>query len=424
MVEEDLILSLVEEFGTPFYLIEESSMIENLNKLRRAFSGFKGRVEIAYSVKANFNPLVLRVFSSEGTMFDVASEEELYFVRKAGIEGSKVIYSSVTETKRELELAVSQRARLISLSSKNGFLRLKEILKRMKAEKEVLVRINPGLDVKATIPASGSWSKFGVPLEKGAKDSALWLMREAVRSKSVEPVGVHFHLGSQVLDPKSYSLALNSVLSFLSWTLKRVRADIRIIDVGGGYPVKYDSEVPPLESFSSKIVEALNRWAEEEGFQLTLIVESGRFLIASAGALVTSVVNVKEVGGSKLVIADAGYNLLLDTALLKQVYPVRVIKVGTSKKGGREEEVRLAGYLCDSLDFFFPPRGRGRGIVLPKLEVGDLLVFEMAGAYTNVFNLPFNCKTKPPILFVSSNGRLLLARPRESVERLYEDESP
>ncbi|HID18357.1 TPA: hypothetical protein EYP27_02320, partial [Candidatus Bathyarchaeota archaeon] len=79
LIDEELLQALAEELGTPFYLIDERTMLKNLRRLREAFSGFKGSVEIAYSVKANFNPLVIKAFEAQGTMFDVASEEELFF---------------------------------------------------------------------------------------------------------------------------------------------------------------------------------------------------------------------------------------------------------------------------------------------------------------------------------------------------------
>ena len=423
LIDEELLQALAEELGTPFYLIDERTMLKNLRRLREAFSGFKGSVEIAYSVKANFNPLVIKAFEAQGTMFDVASEEELFFLNKAGASASKVVYSSVSETSREFEYALESGVKLISLGSEMGFYRLEELIKRKEAEQEVLIRVNPGVEPKARIPASGSWSKFGFPLAGSSEHLARDIMRKAGKSQFLKPVGVHFHLGSQVLDPIWFSKALDLVLEFLSWTIEGPGFEIEVIDVGGGYPVKYVEDVPSLEEFSSLITEKINDWAIKEGIEPILIVESGRYLMASAGTLVASVVNLKIAGEGQLAILDAGYNLLLDAVLLNQSYPVRVIGKGETKA---LTEVKLAGNLCDSFDVLIPPGGRGRGIriKLPTLEIGDLVAFEMAGAYTNVFNLPFNCKTKPPIIFRDSEGKLVMARAREDIEDLYKEESP
>jgi diaminopimelate decarboxylase len=396
-------------------------MLENLRRLREAFSGFKGSVEIAYSVKANFNPLVIKAFASQGTMFDVASEEELFFLNKAGADASKVVYSSVSETSREFEYALESGVKFISLGSKMGFHRLEELMRRKKAEQEVLIRVNPDVEPEAKIPASGSWSKFGFSLAGSSEESARDIIRKARKSPFLKPVGIHFHLGSQVIDPIWFSKALDLVLEFLSWAIERFGLEIKVIDVGGGYPVKYVKDVPPLEDFSSLITEKINNWAIKEGIEPTLIVESGRYLMTSAGTLVASVINLKIAGEGQLVILDAGYNLLLDTVLLNQSYPVRVIGKGETTA---LTEVKLAGNLCDSFDVLIPPGGRGKGIKLPALEIGDLVAFEMVGAYTNVFNLPFNCKTKPPIIFRNSEGKLVMARARENIEDLYKEESP
>jgi len=143
LIDENLIFSAAEEFRTPFYLIDEKIMLENLNKLRDAFSGSDGTIKIAYSVKANFNPLVLGTFASKGTFFDIASKEELFFLKKAGISTSNVVYSSVSETEDEFRFVISSRVQLISLGSKSGLFRLTNVLRDKRAKQNVLIRINP-----------------------------------------------------------------------------------------------------------------------------------------------------------------------------------------------------------------------------------------------------------------------------------------
>jgi len=231
-MDEKLLISIAEELGTPFYFIDEKLMLKNLERLENAFSGFKGSVKVAYSVKANFNPLVLKSFASRGTLFDVASEEELFFLKKSGVHASKAIYSSVSETREELDEAISSGVNLISIGSKMGLLRLNDLLKRKRVEQRVLIRVNPEVEANAAIPASGRWSKFGVPLGEG-EDSARFLLLKAKENPLIRTVGVHFHLGSQVLDSVYFSIALDKVLGFLSSVKDGIGLDFEVIDVGG-----------------------------------------------------------------------------------------------------------------------------------------------------------------------------------------------
>ncbi|MCP8317751.1 MAG: hypothetical protein H3Z51_12965 [archaeon] len=146
-----------------------------------------------------------------------------------------------------------------------------------------------------------------------------------------------------------------------------------------------------------------------------LIVESGSFLSAEACVLVSKVVNSKVYGGHKFIFIDAGYHLLLDAALLRQEYPQEVVPYTENTDNLK---INLAGRLCDTYDVFpLSPASK-----LSGAEPGKLLMFRNVGAYSIVFNMPFHCQTKPPILLRKMNGEFVLIRKSETIEELFEEE--
>jgi len=413
------IRELASQYGTPFYLFSEAMIEERLSRLARSFAAFRGTVEVAYSMKANFNPHILRACERAGALFDVATADELAFLEKSGVSPGRAIFTSVDESEEAQLVALTKGVRLISVSSYNGLLRLASTAERLGRSAPLLVRINPEVLVKAEVPASARRGKFGVPLNGNCRDSALYIIRSLNSFPSLEFKGFHFHLGSQITNPFAFIRALDRLEAF-ALKLRRERPDfsLEVLDIGGGTPVCYGSPVPEPEEFARPIVERLNQFSERLGREFRLIVESGRYIVAEAGSLVSRVVNVKDYGEDVFIITDAGYHLLLDAALLDQPYPQLIMPEG---EGGLElggKRVHTVGLLCDSDDVVpIAPNSR-----LERVKPGDLLIFANAGAYSVVFNMPFHCARKPPILMLRRDGRVILARRRESLEELYAEE--
>ncbi|MCH2380651.1 MAG: hypothetical protein MK228_03955, partial [Nitrososphaerales archaeon] len=147
----------------------------------------------------------------------------------------------------------------------------------------------------------------------------------------------------------------------------------------------------------------------------TLIVESGRYLSAESSILISRIVNSKSYPDCKFHIIDAGYNLLLDSALMKQEYPIDII---TQSKQTNYENIKIGGRLCDTLDTFHLPPGKK----YPCATINDLVVFRNVGAYSIVFNMPFHCQTKPAILLRRTDNSVLVIRESERIEDLFNSE--
>jgi diaminopimelate decarboxylase len=165
----------------------------------------------------------------------------------------------------------------------------------------------------------------------------------------------------------------------------------------------------------------LNQLADTHG-TFTLMIESGRFLVAESSILVSRIVNTKEYNEHKIVIVDAGYHVLLDAALLKQEYPQEVVPVVDSKDNtiavATPKNTHLAGRLCDTYDVF--PLSKVSD--LNGSEVGRYISFYNVGAYSVVFNMPFHCQSKPPIVMKDSDGKFRLVRKGTTYEELFVEE--
>lgn len=393
--KEKQLLKLTEEIGTPFYLFRKSVMLDNLRRMKNAFSTFRGEFQIAYALKANPLKEIAISFAREGTRFDILSPGELDVIRKADLPVEKVIYTSVGETRKEFRYALEKGVRTFVIGSLHGFENLVSLAEEMGICPDVMLRVNPQFDIKATITTAGGISKFGVPLT-GGRESAENILPKLLKSPELNFLGFHFHLGTQVISPTYYVEACRKVIEFA----RKHDISFSVLDIGGGFPVEYVEPVPPIEEFGLKISRCLNEHLREE---ISLIAEPGRFLVAEAGSLITSVINIKELPFGTIVVVDASYNQLPDV-LIGQRYPVRaVVDAPITKK------YRIAGNLCDGLDWLEPEE-----IQLPMLKIGDILVFEKVGAYSNVFRMSFGNFPLPPIVW-EENGETKVIRGRVDV---------
>lgn len=406
---------LAEKFGTPYFLIDEPTLRNKVSDIEEAFQEFKGPFRVAYSIKANFNPSVIRAFVGEGIMFDLTAPGELYFLLKCGGSPQNVVYTSITETMAEYENILKLGVKKVVVASYNGLLNLIEAAGRADVTVDVMIRVNPEVSVKAELRGSLKHGKFGVQLESPTPDGALYLLKKILATPGLKFDGFHFHLGSQIEDPSCYAEAIEKLEGFILNARKDI-GDFRVnaLDIGGGLPVAYGRNVPTPKDLAVKIVGQLNSLIESIGDKFTLVAESGRYVTAEAMILVSRIVNTKKFGETRYVYVDAGYNMLLDSALLKHEYPTEVIPGGRSMY----QKTVLVGRLCDPLDIF-PTSSRSK---LGGAEPGKLVVFKDVGAYSIVMNMPFHSQPKPYVLMRNAQGSFVVARKGQDIHDLYMQE--
>lgn len=425
---------MVKQFGTPLYIIDEQTLHSKVKELVDAYKKFKGSVKVAYSIKANFNPAVLKAFMKDDILFDATSTGELYFYSMSKGNSENIIYTSVTEELDEYEYALKMGVRRIVVSSYNGLVNLTEAARALNIRPLTMIRINPEVGVKAEVRASYRHGKFGVPFNTNAIDSATNIIRKIFADNVLSFEGFHFHLGSQITDFACFTHALDKLEAFIAKMKKEYpKFTVNTIDIGGGTPVFYGENVPTPSDIASSITGRLNQIADTYN-NFSLIIESGRYLTAESTILVSKIVNTKEYANDKFVIVDAGYHVLLDAALLKQEYPQEVVFTdaknnhyssnnngnGNTNTNGNVNgsRVHLAGRLCDTYDVF----PISKASQLNNADRNKYVLFYNVGAYSIVFNMPFHCQIKPPVVMKKNNGQFVIVRKPTSIEQLFVEE--
>ncbi len=383
--------SLAEEFGTPLYVYSASYIRDRIRDYRRAFPD----ALVCYAVKANFNPEVIRVAGEEGAGADIVSGGELIAALRGGISPDKIVYAGVGKTVSELELAVERDILMFNVESEDELYLLDSIAGRLGKKARVAVRVNPDVDPRTHpyIATGLRKSKFGVDFETARRE-----FRLAKKLKNLEVVGIHCHIGSQLLDVSPYREAVQKLVQLYE-ELSGEGFEIRYMDVGGGLGIKYRPEdrEPRPEELAEAILPAL------EKVEAQIIVEPGRSVTGNAGLLIAQVQFLKDKGVKHFIIVDAGMNDLVRPAIYDAYHHV----VPVVERGRDHIIADVVGPICETGDFLAKDRR------LERLERGEYIAVLSAGAYGFSMASHYNLRPKPAEVLVEQ-GSYRLIRERES----------
>ncbi|MFK5936962.1 MAG: diaminopimelate decarboxylase [Sulfurimonas sp.] len=388
--------ALTDKYKTPLYIYDLDYMSKQFNKLKEAFKGRKSIV--AYAVKANSNLSVVQHFAKMGSGADCVSIGEVRRAFKAGIPAYKIIFSGVGKTDEEIREALQSDILYINVESDAELTRVEMIAKELGKVSRISIRVNPNIDPQTHpyISTGLHDNKFGVDLSTAKR---MYIM--ANNSEYLDPVGIHFHIGSQLteLTPIRESA---EIVADLVRSLSNIKIDLKFFDIGGGLGIKYDNEklIEPYE-YAQAILGTL------KALDLTIICEPGRFLTANAGYFVSKVLYEKQNGTKKFVVIDGAMNDLLRPALYGAYHKIEAI----TQNSGELRAVDIVGPVCESGDFF------AKDYPLPKLAHNDLVVVHSAGAYG--FGMGSNYNTRGRSAEVAlQNGEAKLIRRRETFDDL------
>ncbi len=391
---------LAKEFGTPLYVYDLDYMKKQYRELKSAFEGAKSLV--CYAVKANSNLSVINTFANEGSGADCVSIGEVKRALLAGIKPYKIIFSGVGKSDSEIKEALELKILMINVESEEELKRVEAVAKELGIEARISIRVNPNVDPKTHpyISTGLHENKFGVDINM-AKRMYIY----AKNSQNLDPVGIHFHIGSQLTQLEPIAEAAE-IIADLVRSLHAINVDIKFFDVGGGLGVVYDDEVLiNTQEYANAIKRAI------KGLDLTIVCEPGRFLVANGGYLVTKVLYEKRNGNKRFTIVDAAMNDLLRPSLYKAYHKIELL----DKKEGEESKTDIVGPICESGDFL------AKDINMPPLSSGDLLLVHSAGAYG--FTMASNYNTRPRACEVGcEEGECRVIRKRESFEDLIANE--
>ncbi len=394
--------AIAEAHGTPTHVVSAEA-------IRRAYASIAGalpaRSLVAYAMKANGSPAILRLLAGLGAGADVVSGGELYWALRCGIPAERIVMSGVGKRDDEIAAAIDAGIRAIHVESEPELDVVADLARARGRRAPIGLRINPDVDPK-THPyiATGLHdTKFGLEL-----DVARRLLPRIVRDPSLELVTIASHIGSMIPEASSIREAVAISGAFAREAIA-VGANVRAIDAGGGWPIAYGDEDRVADAhaaFGTAIRDAL---ATAELSHLDVTVEPGRALVGDAGALLTRVVFVKEQAGKRFVIVDAAMTELIRPALYDAYHAI----VPVRPRDGRPTPCDVVGPVCETGDFF------ALGRSLPPVARGDLLLLRGTGAYGASMASAYNARPRAAEVMVDG-GAATVIRSRGRVEDLHE----
>ncbi|MDI6818289.1 MAG: diaminopimelate decarboxylase [Methanothermobacter thermautotrophicus] len=395
-------VELADEYGTPLYVIDEMRIRENYRRLHRAFSGEYSRFQVFYACKANTNLAVMRILEEEGSGIDAVSPGEIYTALMAGFDPDRILYTGNNVRDDELQFAIDSGVR-INVDSRSQLLRLSEIAPE---GLRISFRVNPlvGAGHHEHCITGGEMSKFGV-MEREAPE----VYRMAM-DLGFEPVGIHAHIGSGILDPEPFMLAVETLMDIAGRVHEATGVEFEFIDFGGGLGIPYTPEEEPLDidEFASKITGLFKDKLSEYGLGRPMMcLEPGRYIVGDASYLLTRVNTIKE-SYRKFAGVDAGFNTLLRPAMYGSYHHILVAERPLDEPS---EKMDVAGNVCESGDLF------ARDRQLPEINEGDVLAIMNAGAYSFSMSSQYNSRPRPAEVLVRED-KVDVVRERETFSDL------
>jgi diaminopimelate decarboxylase len=392
--------TIADEVGTPVYVYSTATLERHYTVFRDAFAPRK--VLVAYAVKANSNLSVLKTLARLGAGADTVSEGEIRRALAAGIQPSRIVFSGVGKSRRELAFAVEVGVAEINVESEPELDALIEVAELLDARPKITFRVNPDVEAggHAKISTGKSENKFGVSFSEAER-----LYAKASANRHVEPIGVACHIGSQISDLGPMAKAFDKMRGLV----QRLRArGLRVerLDLGGGLGAPYfDQPDPPAPADFAGVVEQVL-----DGLDIELVFEPGRVIAANAGILLSRVIHVHErPEGRRFLVVDGAMNDLVRPAMYDAFHDIRPVSV--PRPGANLAAYDVVGPVCETGDTFCRERA------LPSLAPGDLVAFMTAGAYGATMSSEYNSRPLVPEVLVSGD-RYAVVRPRPSYEEM------
>ena len=368
----------LQQIETPFYYYDAELLRQTLRSINEEAGKHEGFV-VHYAVKANANPKVLRIIREAGLGADCVSGGEIEASVKAGFPATKIVYAGVGKADWEINLGLGNDIFCFNVESIPELEVINELAAAKGKVARVAFRLNPnvGAHTHANITTGLAENKFGIAMR-----DMLSVIGEAEKLSNVKFVGLHFHIGSQILDMGDFEALCNRV-NELQDELERHRIRVEHINVGGGLGVDYAHpnrvSIPDFKAYFDTYARKLKLRSGQ-----TLHFELGRAVVAQCGSLITRTLYIKEGAVKKFAIVDAGFTDLIRPALYQAYHKIENI---TSDEP--MEAYDVVGPICESTDVF------AKQIDLNRAKRGDLLAIRSAGAYGEIMASQYNLRRLP-----------------------------
>lgn len=393
---------IARKAGTPVYVYSRRHLVKSFREITAAWRGRSHLV--CFSMKSNSTRAVIRTLVGEGSGVDVVSGGELYRALKAGAPAEKIVFAGVGKTAREIAEGLEAGILFFTVESAEELELISQTASRLGKTARIALRVTPDVDPRTHryITTGKAENKFGLD-----RESALDFYRRARQLPGIDPVGIHMHIGSQILDPAPYRQGVKRLLGLVK-KLKREGIGLRYLDIGGGMGISYRGEAaPPAAAYASAIRPLL------KGLKLTVILEPGRFITGNAGALVVSVIQVKKKARQYFVVVDGAMNDLIRPALYEAWHQIVPVRPG----GSKPLSFNVVGPVCETGDTL------GAGREFPEPAPGDRLAVLSAGAYGSVMSSNYNSRPRPAEVLVDGD-EFRIVKKRETYRDLVRGENP
>jgi diaminopimelate decarboxylase len=408
-IDGTAIKDLIGEFGSPLFVLSESTIRKTYKEAHRAFSSRYPNVQFAWSYKTNYLNAVCNVFHQEGAWAEVVSGFEYDKAIANGVPGELILFNGPDKSTEDLQKAIRNNS-LIHIDHFDELYEIIHLSKEMTERPKVAIRVNMDTGIYP------KWDRFGFNYENGEAWDAL---NRIMANKNLDLMGLHTHIGTYMMSVDAYRIAAGK-LADLAIKLERKHGHVlKYIDMGGGFASKNTlrgayypgtDTAPSFDDFAEAITSVLMSSDIKPDHLPMLILETGRAMIDDAGYLVGTVIaNKRLADGRRATILDAGVNLLFTAFWYEHdVRPVQPVSDQT-------EDTTLYGPLCMNIDVI-----RGN-VMFPLLKKGDQYVIKRVGAYNNTQWMQF-ITLRPNVVMLDSKGNPHLIRKREVLETINSQE--
>lgn len=392
---------IAEKYESPFYVYSKKIILDNINKLKKVFSPIKNTT-FAFAVKVENNLSILKLMANEGFGADIVSSGELLRYIKAGGSPSKVMFSGVSKTEKEIEIALTQGIKMFNIESIDEAIRINKISERIGKNANCAIRVNPNVQstTHKKITTGEEGNKFGISVNTIKENAAM-----LTSLKNIKINALAMHIGSQILSATPFYEAV-LVMKDLMEELEKIGIEIKTLDLGGGFGIQYNKEKAgfDFDEYEKKVIPLLI------SLGVDIVVEPGRFITGSSAALVMKVEYVKKEWGKTFLLTNAGMNDYIRVAMYEAYNDILPLM----KQGG-ENTYDIVGPICESSDYFAKDRR------LCEVKGGQYLALIDAGGYGYSMSSNYNARPLLAQVLVDDETEKLI-RKRQSFDDMIQNE--
>ncbi len=367
---------------TPFYYYDENLLKQTLKVINNEIKSHSNYI-VHYAIKANYNERILSIISEANLGADCVSGGEILAARKVGIPSSKIVFAGVGKTDKEIKIGLDNDIACFNVESYAELEVINSLAKEKQKIANIAFRINPDVEAHThkNITTGLAENKFGIPLSDMEN-----IIFQAKKMQNIKFIGLHFHIGSQILDMSDF-IPLCERINEIQSSLEEKGISLESINVGGGLGVDYiNPDLHPIPDFKSYF----DTFAQNLKLRKTqtLHFELGRSVVCQAGSLVSRAVYIKEGVKKNFLIVDAGFTDLIRPALYQAYH-----KIENLSSDEPLELYDVVGPICESTDVF------AKGTSLNKSHRGDFIILRSAGAYGEAMASSYNLRELPKSYF-------------------------